>query len=401
MPDPGPRTILFTLLEPSGDILAARLIRELKERDPSLRFVGFGGPKMQEAGAELIANTVSHGTIGLSTGLVSEIKGHRQRIKQLGAWLDNNDILAHVPVDSPAANWALCNQVRKRRPNATIVHLACPQIWSWASWRIRRLRRLTDRVLCLLPFEPDWLKKRGVDGVYVGHPVFEEVRDVLESPVDETLPDPGAAGVRLALMPGSRSAELKKNWPTMLRVYQAAKRELSGLVGVVAARQEEDQATLRTITQEAGLDWPDCLTVIPVQSSQVIRWSDVVLVKSGTSTLQVTAMNRPMVAFYNLNPVKWHGVARWVINLHTFALPNIISEWKLGKRAVPEFVPHFGAPEPILNALLPLLKDESARQQQRDALSQVNDAFGEVHFAKAAADGFLGAIERSHAASPA
>ena len=386
------RTILFTVFEPSGDVLAARLIRELKERDPSLEFTGFGGPKMQEAGATLIQDTTEHASIAVSHGLAREIAGHRARIKRLGDWLKHNDILAHVPVDSPAANWALCKQVRKLRPRARIVHLVCPQIWGWASWRIHRLRRLTDLVLCLLPFEPSWLGAREVKGVFVGHPLFEESANVLAQPIDPELPPVPTDGIRLALMPGSRPAELKQNWATMLRVYTQAKQQVPGLVGVVASRREADRAVLEQIGKQAGLAWPDCLTVVPGRSTEVMHWSDVVLVKSGTSTLQVASMGKPMVAFYNIKPLKWHGLGRWVIHSRTFALPNIISEWQGTGRAMPEFVPHFGDPAPILRELLPLLTDASARRTQQDRLANVAQVFAEVHFAQAAADGLLGAL---------
>ncbi|MEM9019230.1 MAG: hypothetical protein AAGC44_01600 [Planctomycetota bacterium] len=392
MPAAASRTILFTVFEPSGDTLAARLIRELKERDATLMFTGFGGPKMAEAGADLIQDTTDHASIGVSQGIVSEIAGHRARIRLLSQWLQHNDILAHVPVDSPAANWALCKQVRRHRPGARIVHLVCPQIWSWASWRIHRLRRLTDHVLCLLPFEPGWLRERGVKGDFVGHPLFEESAEVLAEPIDTGLPSVGPDGVRLALMPGSRPGELRLNWETMLRVYLEAERRVPGLVGVVAARKAEDRAVLERIASQSGLAWPDSLTVEPGRSTEVMHWSDVVLVKSGTSTLQVASMGKPMVAFYNLERWKWHGVARWLIHSRTFVLPNIISEWQGAGRVVTEFVPHFGDPEPIGEALLPLLSDSSARKAQVDGLKRVAGAFAGVDFAQAAADTFLQAL---------
>ncbi|MEM1355302.1 MAG: hypothetical protein AAGH88_10515 [Planctomycetota bacterium] len=392
MPAAASRTILFTVFEPSGDTLAARLIRELKERDATLMFTGFGGPKMAEAGADLIQDTTDHASIGVSQGIVSEIAGHRARIRLLSQWLQHNDILAHVPVDSPAANWALCKQVRRHRPGARIVHLVCPQIWSWASWRIHRLRRLTDHVLCLLPFEPGWLRERGVKGDFVGHPLFEESAKVLAEPIDAGLPSVGTDGIRLALMPGSRPGELRLNWETMLRVYLEAERRVPGLVGVVAARKAEDRAVLERIAEQSGLAWPDSLTVEPGRSTEVMHWSDVVLVKSGTSTLQVASMGKPMVAFYNLERWKWHGVARWLIHSRTFVLPNIISEWQGAGRVVTEFVPHFGDPEPIGEALLPLLSDSSARKAQVDGLKRVAGAFAGVDFAQAAADTFLQAL---------
>jgi lipid-A-disaccharide synthase len=388
-PSDNPRTIFFAAFEPSGDLLAARLIDELKQRDPALRFTGFGGPKMRAAGAELVEVTTEHATIAL--GALGQVNEHRRRLRVLDEYLADHEIAALVPVDSPAANWSVCKRVRKHQPNARIVHLVCPQIWGWASWRVRRLRNLSDKVLCLLPFEPGWLDERGVPGVFVGHPVFEDAPQVLNQPVADDLPSAGGAGaVRLALMPGSRRGELEKNWPTMLDVYRRAKAEHAGLVGVVAVREADDTSALREIA--GGSDWPSDLSVVGGRTPEVLRWSDAVLAKSGTTTLQVASLRKPMVVFYNVNPAAWHGLGRWLIASRTFALPNIVSEWLDGRRVVPEFVPHFGDPEPIAEELSRLVGDASARQRQAAGLERIAEPFASVRFKDAAAEALLDAL---------
>jgi len=392
MPNPSTETrrIFFAAFEPSGDVLAARLIGELRRRDPSLRFTGFGGPKMAEQGAELLEVTTEHAAIAL--GAVGQINVHRRRLRVLGEYLQANDIAALVPVDSPAANWSVCKQVRKHRPKARIVHLVCPQIWGWASWRYRRLRRLSDRVLCLLPFEPAWLAERGISGVFVGHPVFEEADSILQAPVAGDLPAVGAGGVKLALMPGSRPSELEKNWSTMLEVYRRVRSQHAGLVGVVAARSSSDETKLRELS--GGGDWPAGLSVVGGRTPEVLRWADGVLVKSGTATLQVSSLRRPMVAFYNVNALAWNGLGRWLISARTFALPNIISEWQDGRRVVPEFIPHFGDPAPIVAELSKLVGDAQSREQQRAGLERVAQPFASQRFKDAAAEAFLAALNR-------
>ena len=377
------RTILLTAFEPSGDLLAARLIGELRRRDPSLRFVAFGGPKMQAAGAELIETTTEHAKMLLSA--VGEVQNHRRRLKVLEAWLAENDIAALIPVDSPAANWSVCKRVRKQRGHAKIIHLVCPQIWGWATWRIHRLRRLTDRVLCMLPFEPDWLGERGVEGIFVGHPVFEENQDS-EPPTTtgDDLPEPGEGGMRLAMMPGSRRGELERNWPTMQQVFTSLRQDHPGLVGVIAARTDDDAKCLEELIAQAG-GMPEGLSLVAQRTDEVLAWSDLVFVKSGTSTLQVAAMRRPMVAFFNASRKVWLCLGKWLVAIDTFALPNLISCWQGDGRAVPEFIPHFGDPEPLRAALDVLLSDPEARVAQKRALARVCEPFGELHFGQAAA----------------
>ena len=165
------RDILFTAFEPSGDALAAPMITRLLEQHPGLRVWALGGPKMLAAGADLIETTTDNPAMLL--GAASQARAHQQRLKRLTKWLNDHKLAALVPVDSPAANWSICKLVRKTQPAAKIIHLAAPQLWAWAPWRIKKLRRLTDHVLCLLPFEPDWFTARGVRATFVGHPLFD------------------------------------------------------------------------------------------------------------------------------------------------------------------------------------------------------------------------------------
>lgn len=381
-----PRTIFFAAFEPSGDVLAARLIVELKRRDPTLRFTGFGGPKMQAAGAELLEVTTEHATIAF--GILGEVKTHLRRLKTLSAYLVDHEIAALVPVDSPAANWSVCKRVRKHRPAAKIVHLVCPQIWGWATWRVRRLRKLSDKVLCLLPFEPGWLDARGVPGVFVGHPVFEDAPQISGAPIADDLPTvQGDRAVKLAMMPGSRPSELRKNWSTMREAFASARDACPGLVGVVAARRASDERVLRELGGDEA--WPDGLHVVAGRTPEVLRWADAALVKSGTSTLQVASLRRPMVVFYNVSPTQWHVFGRWAIKTRTFALPNVISEWQDGRRVVPEFVPNFGHSAPIAYELTRIVTDAEARDQQLQGLARIAEPFAAVTFKDAAADALL------------
>jgi len=381
------RTIFFAAFEPSGDVLAARLIGELKRRDPALRFTGFGGPNMQAQGAELIEVTTER-AVAMGDGFIGEVRTHLKRCGTMSAYLKDNAIAAFVPVDSPAANWALCKRVKKHQPQAKVVHLVCPQVWSWAQWRVRRLRNLSDLVLCLLPFEPGWLDEHGVAGVFVGHPVFEDAAGALNKPIADDLPKPTEPeAVRVALMPGSRRSELQMNWPTMIAAYNAVRAQHPQVHGVIAARVASDVETLRAVS--ADEPWPEGLDVVAGRTEAVLAWCDVALVKSGTSTLQVASLGKPLVAFYNLSPVKWHALGRWLVKSRTFTLPNIISEWQDGRRVVPEYVPHFGDPKPIAEELAQLVTDGVAREQQVKGLKRVAEAFAPVTFKDAAAEALL------------
>ena len=383
-PRPPRSGLLFTAFEPSGDAVAAALIAELKRRDPSLPIHALGGPLMRDAGAELLEITTEHAA--MLTSAVGQAMEHRRRLSRLKQWMRYNPLLALVPVDSPAANWSVCALTRKMHNDAHIIHLVAPQLWAWAPWRIHKLQRLTDHVLCLLPFEPKWFGDRGVPGTFVGHPVFEAPAPSLAGlPVHE--------GLKLTVMPGSREGELRKNWPTMAAVISQLQKRHPSLMTVVALRDAKAVETIDRVSADLS-ERPDTsrLRIVTGQTDAALVWSDAVLVKSGTSTLQVVARQKPMVAMFNANRVMWNVVGRFVVRTRTFTLPNLMGESLGLGRVVPEFVPHFGKVAPVFNAIDALLTDTAKQQAQRDAMARIAQEFANVPFAKRAADVLLNTL---------
>lgn len=385
-----PLPILFTAFEPSADVLAARLITELKRRNPQQTFAGFGGPQMKAAGCELLEDTTGHAKMGVGLSVAAEGKTLLRRKGDLTRWLNLNDIAGHVPIDSPAANWSMCRATRKARPQATIVHLVAPQLWAWAEWRIARLRKLTDHVMCLLPFEPDWFGARGVQGTFVGHPLFRESAEADANDVqlsDDTGQPLATGDPTLALLPGSRPAEIEQNWPVMLAVFNALRHRHPGLATVVAAASDERAKQIAALCP--GGRPPRGVQVVTGKAGDVLAQADAALVVSGTATLEAAARRTPCVVLYCGSRIKWHLLGRWLVKTRTFALPNVIAEGMEQPRVVPEFVPHFGDPDPLVRALTPLLKDGPERAAQHAGYDTIHNTFAAVDFATAAADTLL------------
>ncbi|MEM9418454.1 MAG: lipid-A-disaccharide synthase [Planctomycetota bacterium] len=385
------KPIVFTVFEPSGDVLAARLIEEIKLRQPNRPVVAFGGPKMEAAGAEILEHTTAHAKMGF--GAASEAKVLLRRKAVLTNWLKDNEIAALVPTDSPAANWSMCKAVRKTHPEAPIVHLVCPQIWAWATWRIVRLRKLTDHVMCLLPFEPGWLGQRGVNSTFVGHPLFESTDN---TPDEQDILDLNGEPMRdsqtkLALLPGSRPKEIERNWPTMLQVYDQMRHRVPDLSVVIAAADAARAEQIRKLCPGGRV--PSGIQSVVGEASAALDWADATLVVSGTATLQAASRQTPMVALYNGNMKLWHTVGKLLIKARTFALPNVITEAMELGRIVPEFIPHDSSPEPLATALTPLLTDANARQKQIDGFASLSGFFSDVEFRHAAADVLLEQIQ--------
>ena len=346
-------TVLVTAFEPSGDAHAAPLVRALRARAPDVRVVGWGGPRMREAGCEMAGETARDGAMTL-VGL-RKILEVRRTVREIRAWAAANPVDVHVPVDSPAANWHIASWMKRHGRGAAggscVVNLVAPQLWAWAPWRIRKWRRTSDAILCLLPFEEAWFRARGVRAHFVGHPVLAHPVDAAARARAGALPQ-GAP--RLLLLPGSRSSEVRANMPRMLEAFRTVSASRPGLAGVVMAANESLVPLVRAAAR--GGAWPANLHVAHGDPDAAIAWCDCALNVSGTVSLDLVHQRKPMVAVY------WTAwwkvlVSSLILTMRDRLLPNIVA----GRRIVPEFVPCSGGTGPVVRALAPILDDPAAR----------------------------------------
>ncbi len=384
--------VLFTAFEPSGDLLAAPVIETLRRQHPQLDIWAFGGSRMQEAGATLLDQTTDRPV--MMGHAITEAWRHRQRLRRLRRFLAEHRVAALVPVDSPAANWSICKLIRRHAPAAKIVHLPAPQVWAWAGWRVARLRRLTDHVLCVLPFERDWFEQRGIRSTFIGHPIYNEQGD--RAATDKRIDPPAPNGTfKLALLPGSRPGEVSANWPTMLETYRDLHTRHRDLVALVAAADSSIAQRITSLTRQLGeTSAPSRNLDLRVgQTDAVLAWCDVALIVSGTATLQAAAHRTPMVALFKVSRLAWHLAGRWIVRTRPLTLPNLISEANGDGPVIPELVPHLGGAGPVTGALESLIVDAKARQRQIDLLDRVGQSFRGTQFAQAACRCLLAEIE--------
>ncbi len=381
--------ILFTAFEPSGDDHASVVIGELLRRHPELTIYAWGGEKMEAAGATVVERTGQDAVMGLP-GL-AKIREHKRINKRIAKWLAQHpEVKLHVPVDSPAANFPICKIARKQ--GRRVVHLVAPQVWAWGTWRIGKLRRLTDLVLCVLPFEERWFTERNVPARFIGHPLFDRAlpREDLDQRVSELLPTfekpagGGTAGgepIRIALLPGSRPGEYNGNFGLLLASFRELRKRHPAAVGLVAATTPAVADRLRTLAADHG-GWPDGLSIVSSKTDAVLHWCDLALVVSGTVTLQIARHGKPMVIVYRSNPVLYFALAQWLLASEFLTLPNLIA----GREVVPELVPHFGGPEAIIAKADDLITKPEAARRQRQALSEIAELFAAKRAGPEAAD---------------
>lgn len=398
---PAVRGLLFTGFEPSGDDHASAVIAELRRRHPDpaeLPIYAWGGPKMERAGAVIVERTGDSAVMGMP-GLGKLLEHHRLN-RRVRAWLKSGPlaaprgtssssaserVLVHVPVDSPAANFPICKM--SRAAGYKVVHMVAPQVWAWASWRINKLKRLTNQVLCLLPFEEEWFMARGVPARFVGHPLFDHPVNLndIQPRIDRLRENDGVGFPRLALMPGSRPTEMTRCFPVLLDAYRRVQKDFPETRGVVAATKPETAQKLREIASNLG-GWPPGLQVVAGDTDGAVGWCDFALVVSGTVTLQIARQLKPMVAIYRPSKVVYYCIGKWLISTRLFTLPNLVA----GREIIKELIPHFGDGEELAIEIIKLMRRDGYADEQRESLAAVVRRFAGKDAAVESAD----AIER-------
>lgn len=352
--------ILFTAFEPSGDAHAAPVIAALRRREPQLRIVAWGGPKMQAAGAEMMGRTADDGEMGIPA--LRKVLAIRKTAQEIGRWADRTAVAVHVPVDSPAANFPMCARMKRR--GARVVHLVAPQIWAWGPWRIRKLRRLTDHVICLLPFEESWFRACGVAATFVGHPVLNDPHDLQESARGWV--EPAGGHPRLLLLPGSRTIEVDRNAHLLMEVAAAVRAKFNQTSTLIAAANPN---IARRFVEVVG-ELPPRTEMLTGVIDRAAAWCDFAVAVSGTVSLDMTRAQKPVIGVYKTGRFAALG-AKVMLRSPWRLLPNILARRAL----VPEFVPWAGSSAPIIAAAVQLAGDEQMRAQISEGMRMVTASF--------------------------
>ena len=359
------KVVLFTAQEPSGDAHAAPVIARLREAYPDIEPAAWGGPKMAAAGATMLGRTADDGVMGLAG--ISKVAEVKRLHDEIVAWARANPVAVHMPVDSPSANYPLC--ARLRPLGARIVNLVAPQLWAWAPWRIRKVRRLSDVMLCLLPFEEEWFRSRGVTAKFVGHPVLSKPLELARCAEEAKRLPQGSP--RVLLLPGSRSSEVRRNGRLLADIFALVRAAMPGARAVAVASNEANAQRFRA---ELGDKVPEGVDIVvsgrEVSLEGALAWCDLALAVSGTVSLDCTRQAKPMIGVYRTSLAEALG-AKLVIRAPSLLLPNILA----GRRIVPEFVPYAGNARRIADEALAILGDRARSAQIERDLRAVADQF--------------------------
>jgi len=341
--------VFISAAEPSADAHCAGLITAMQESCPGIEFVGVGGPKMAQAGCELLENTT--GKAAMIYKAFSQVARFYKIIKHISRYLKSNKVDLVIVCDSPSFNFHVAKAAKKA--DIKTLFFVAPQLWAWGGWRIRKLRKRCDKLCCLLPFEQDWFGKRGIDAVFVGNPLLDKLE--IASSRDEQYANFRPKNANFALMPGSRAAEIDSLWLPMQQIALRLKEKYPSATFVTVAVDKKREEILRA-AQIPGFECQYSVDSVNKTAGTV----DFSIVTSGSATLEVAAAGCPMVIMYQSSRILWH-LFGWIIKTKYLSLVNILS----GRELVPEFMPYFTSIEPIVASIEQLL-------QNRDKLAQLS-----------------------------
>jgi lipid-A-disaccharide synthase len=338
-------TIYFVAGEVSADNHGAALMRSLRGLDPELKFIGRGGPQMQQVAGAQFKNWIGDAAVLGLWEVLRKYGYFRKQFRQTLTEIQESKPEALVLIDYPGFNLRLARALRRRTRRLKTIYYMSPLVWAWNRGRIKKMARFIDLMLCIFPFETDLYAASGLRAVFVGHPMIER----LETQKMETHRDQNLVG----LFPGSRLREVRKIFPVMI---EAARRLLQfnpTLRFQVAAASEE-------LAREMNEQLTDrhAMGIIVNQTAVIMQRAFVGIVASGSATLEAAYFGMPFALIYK---VAWptYVAARLVVNVDFLGMPNLLA----AKEVVPEFIQHEAKPDAIVNAVRLLMENSSARDR--------------------------------------
>lgn len=392
-----PKTLFFSVGEPSGDQHAARLIEAVQAIDPETRIRGFGGPAMAAAGARLDLDLTGHAVVGILE-VLPKIRQFFAFARQAEDIFERGSVDGVVLVDFPGFNWHIAK--RARRNGIPVYYYCPPQLWAWGGWRIGKLKRSVDHVLAVLPVEQEYFAAHGVPCTYVGHPFFDAVQSTpLDALLLRRLETQRSRGDQLvAVLPGSRGHEVRENWPLMLESIRRLRVRHPRARFLVAAYQDSQCLWCRDQLRDDDAGLP--VEFYVGRTSEIIEASRCAMMVSGSVSLEMMARSTPAAVIYRVGRLT-HAIAKRVVRLDSITLPNLIA----GRQIFPEFV-SVGPAEPAIDFLTvsvdAMLGDQYYYRQTRGRLEDLRQSHARPGASRRAAELVCGRVtpSRSEHARP-
>ena len=349
----------------SGDLHGANLVRALKRLAPEAEIRGLGGPRMREAGADLLADTSEFGVIGLAP-IFRSVARYWRLLGQAGRFVREWQPDAAVTIDCPGFHFLLARKLKAARI-PTLWYIP-PQLWAWAAWRVRKLRRRFTAVACVLPQEEQFFRRHDVPVTFVGHPVVDHLRNLaLDQAFIDSLRTKKEDKV-VALLPGSRRQEIASILARQLVVARGLAERHPGCRFVMALAAEKHRSWAAPILEES----PVQVRTVVGKTHEVQKAADLALVASGTATLETAFYETPMAVFYNVTWAQWNLLGKRLVTVPFLSLPNILA----GRQIVPEYMRTNTPPDRMIEECSQMLVNPSVRSRVKADLAEITHRIG-------------------------
>ena len=391
--------IFFSVGEPSGDLHGSNLIRHLQAANPNFEFVGFGGPKMEAAGCELIYDLTQMAVMFLSK-VIANLRFFFGLVDQADEYFANNHVDAVVLIDYPGFNWHIAKKAKAR--GIPVYYYGAPQMWAWAPWRVRKIRKYVDHVLCKLPFEKKWFEDRKCIATYVGHPYFDQLET---QTYDENFLSQVSTELELnekklvLLLPGSRDQEVEYNLPILIdaAVEVAAQRPEAS---VAIACYKDEHLEVAQAMLDARSDTRANIRIYSDRTPELMKASSICMACSGSVSLELLYHRKPTVIVYKL---KWIYMIAYAIMIRTqfITLTNLMATDDIRKRTwapsnpdvddvvMPEYVTTGSPSQRMARNVVEWLSDPDEFSQNVQRLDQLANEYAKPGATKRAAEYLL------------
>jgi lipid-A-disaccharide synthase len=377
---PVTKNVLIVAGDPSGDLHAASLIRELKARDPELCVTAMGGVRMQEEADRFLYNLVSVGAVGFAEPF-KHFFLWLKLIKIARRYMEEKRPACVIAVDFYGFNHQVLGLAAHRHIPA--YYYISPQVWASRPGRAAKLARLTKEVFTIFPFEPDLYKKAGGNATFVGHPLL----DLLPEPAEKTFP-PEDGAWRIGILPGSRKAEISRHLPLFVKAFYSIKEHYPKARAYLFAVPEFPDELLVTALEEVEKYWSKDIEIVREKDYAERARLDFAFTCSGTATLENGLLGVPMAVAYRM-PRFTYEIARRIANVQYISLVNILFK----RPAVREFIQDAATAENLAQEAFALLNDPKKMNAARKELTGLRALLGNRGAAGRAAERIIARLK--------
>jgi lipid-A-disaccharide synthase len=352
--------IFLSAGEPSGDLHGSNLTAALRLMHPGIHCVGFGGERMAEAGCDLLYPLCQLAVMGFSRVLLN-LRAFLRLLNLAEQYFRDERPHAVILIDYPGFHWLLARRARKY--GIPVFYFVPPQLWAWAGWRVRKMRRLVNHVLCSLPFEASWYHDRGVAAYYLGHPYFDELtQQQLNAVFVER--EQERSGTVIGLLPGSRTQEVGQNLATLLGAASHIHASRPDTRFLVACLKPEHQHSVEQRLRGGCLP----IEAHVGRTAEIIHLAQACIAVSGSVGLELLYRGKPSVVVYRASWLPlW--LSQFFRTCPYISLVNLLADREL----YPEFLTHRDESEAVAAHVLRWLDDASAYREVTEALADLRE----------------------------